>query len=543
MEWNAVAFREDEGHQLHLHFSPDEGARRQPEDSVALQALAVERGYPDLAYDEAALHAAATRIRDAKAWSGVVARRSDAVYVVEVAPDKMTVWLTVVAAFGGRPAVAMDALAALRAYGISDGIDPTAVETAVRHEGQRQQVAAGTMPQPGRDGELELLVDINRRRHPHVDERGQVDLHDLGAVPTVQAGEPLMRRHPPQPGRAGCTVFGEKVPAPPVKDGAFPLGRDGVCVSPDDLNLLLAQVAGQPVLQRNGIAVEPIVRYQDVDIEVGNVQFPGSIEVRGDVRSGMKIEVGGDVVVHGLIEYAEVHAGGDIRVSGGIIGHSETSGTPTSPVRITAGGNVSAKFVENSILEAQQSVCIDESIVRSEVSALEAVVVGAKGRKGRILGSKIRATRAVATDYLGGEGVGRTQVRVGINPLLQRMLDENRERLDAKLKQHDDVSKVIKLLCGRPEKQELCEKARTTSEKLCEEIGEEVERQRLLEAEAQLADGAKIVVREAVAAGVTVSVGRRTRTTTDDMGRGAFMLGGRGEMEFVSGETEPVRPK
>ena len=31
------------------------------------------------------------------------------------------------------------------------------------------------------------------------------------------------------------------------------------------------------------------------------------------------------------------------------------------------------------------------------------VVVGEKGRKGRILGSKVRATRTVATDYLGGD--------------------------------------------------------------------------------------------------------------------------------------------
>jgi uncharacterized protein (DUF342 family) len=342
-----------------------------------------------------------------------------------------------------------------------------------------------------------------------------------------------MRRHPPRPGTAGRNVLGESVPAPAVKDPVFALGLQGVGPADDDPNLLVAQVMGQPVLQRNGIAVEPVARYQDIDISIGNIQFPGTVEVRGDVRSGMRIEAGGDVVVRGVIEYADVRAGGDVHVHGGIIGHSDAGSGAHESVRVSAAGSVTAKFVENSIVEAQHAVRIQESIMHSEVSALDEVIVGGKGRKGRILGGKVRASRLVAADYIGGEGSGRTQVLVGINPLLQRMLDENRHRLDAKLKQHEDVTKVVRLLRDRPEKEVLYEKACTTLQKLTAETREELERQQELEAEAKLVDNARIVVRQGIHADVIVSVGRRTRTVAEDMGRGAFALDASGEMEFV----------
>jgi uncharacterized protein (DUF342 family) len=363
-----------------------------------------------------------------------------------------------------------------------------------------------------------------------------VDFCDLGDIPSVSAGEALMRRHPPVPGAAGCNVFGEVVPAPPTKDIPFAARLQGVSPSPDDPNVLVAAIAGQPLLQRDGITVEPIVRYDDVDISVGNIRFPGSVEVRGDIRSGMKVHAEGDIVVKGVIESAEVCAGGDVKVDGGIIGHplppGETQHAAARTARISAGGSISARFVENAIIEAQKAVHVGESIVQSDVTGMDQVVVGSKGKKGRILGGRVRATLLVASDFIGGEGAGPTHVTVGINPKLQQEIDGHRQRLDAKLKEHGDLTKVVKLLQGRADKHAVYDKARVTLKKVCEEIGEEMERQRLLEAEARLADNAKVVVGERVCAGVTVYVGRHTRYVNEDAGRGVYHLEGGGELGF-----------
>ena len=537
MELPGVSLLEDDERQLVLRFAPQDKSVRPSIDVSGLREYAGAQGFAELAYDERSLGAAVINIRRSEECAVVIARRTDAEYRVEIAPDQMTAWLTVVQAQGGKPANALDAVAALGAQGVREGVDASAVEAAVQHCGQRMQVARGTPPRHGKDARLEPLVDVNRQRHPQIDAAGNANFFDLGDIPSVAPGDSLMRRHPPQPGSAGVNVFGQPVPAPTVKDIAFAPRLQGVSPSPNDPDLLVADIAGQPLLQRDGVTVEPIVRYQDIDLSIGNVRFPGSIEVRGDIRTGMKVHAEGDILVKGVIESAEVTAGGDVKVEGGIIGHAPPPGeTLTSPrvrtARVTAEGNVAARYVENAVVEAKKSVHVSESIARSEVVGLDQVLVGGKGKKGRILGGRVRATQLVAADFLGGDGAGPTHVTVGINPLLQQEIDGHRSRLDAKLKEHDDLTKVVKLLQGRPDKQPLYDKARVTLQKVCSDIGEEMERQRQLEAEAKLADQAKVVVAERVASGVTVCLGKHTFKTTTEMGRGVFQLNENGELGF-----------
>ena len=536
MEVPGVSLNEDGQGQLVLRFTPPKDAGRSAVDATGLRELAGALGYAELAYDDRSLAAAAIKIRRREPCALVVARRTDTEYEVEISPDRMTAWLTVIPGCGGRPPSAPDAMSALARYNLLGRVDAGAVKAAVERCGERHVVAQGVPPKPGRDAWLEPLVEVNRQRHPQVDSDGKVDLYDLGSIPSVSPGEPLMRRHPPVPGEAGVDVCGLVVPAPPVKDVAFGARLPGAYVSRDDPDLLLAGTAGQPILLRDGIAVEPLVRYENIDVSVGHVRFPGRVEVRGDIRSGIKVHADGDVVVRGVIESAEVVAGGDVKVEGGIIGHSLPPGqthqnarVPTA--RISAQGNVIARYIENALVEAK-AVHVLESIVQSEVTGLEQVVAGAKGRKGRILGGKVRATRMVAADFVGGVGSGPTHVAVGISPRLQRELEEHRRRLDAKLKEHDDVTKLVKLLKARADKRELYEKACATLAKVTAEISEEIARKRELDAEAKLAESAKVVVGERVHAGVTICLGRQARYVNEDMGRGVFQLDEGGALSY-----------
>jgi uncharacterized protein (DUF342 family) len=123
-------------------------------------------------------------------------------------------------------------------------------------------------------------------------------------------------------------------------------------------------------------------------------------------------------------------------------------------------------------------------------------------------------------------------VIVGVDPKLARELDTLKQRLEAKLREHEDLSKVVKLLHGRPDKQAVCDKARTTLQKVCAEIGEQMERQSQLEAEAKLAHHAKIVIGERVFSGVTVAIAQHTRFINEDMGRGVFHLDDGGGLGF-----------
>ena len=506
-------------------------------DAAEIRRLAASHGYGEWLFDQDALESAALAVRTGRDFDTAVASRIDAQYTVEISADKMTAWLTVASAHGGKHPNAHDAVAALATHRVREGVDAGAVEAALAECGQRKEVARGTLPTPGKDAVLQPLVEVNRQRHPHIDATGHVDLHDLGAIPAVQAGDPVMRRHPPEPGLQGRNVLDEGLPAAPGRDVRFAVRLQGVINSPDDPDLLLAEIAGQPLLHNDGITVEPILRYDSIDIAAGNVDFPGSLVVKGDIRSGMKVNAGGDITVQGVIESAEVTAGGDIRVQGGIIGHACAQHSAQQPIgqcdtaRVSAHGNVCARYIENAVVEAQQTVRVTESIVQSEVTALDQVVVGGKGQKGRILGGLVRATGLVSADYLGGDGAGPTRVMAGVNPLLQRAMEEHRKRREHLLKQHDDVTKIVKLLQGHPEKRDIYEKARLTLQKLSEDIAEELEDERVIEAEGKLAEHAKVVVGEAVAAGVTIVMGRRSVFVNEDSGRGVFHLEG-GEIGF-----------
>lgn len=538
MDAPAIVLTEETGGRLMLNFSGDGTPAVPAADAAMLRAVAARHGYDDLLFDADALDRAAAKMRSGEAVSLQIAARTDSSYSVDVAADKMTAWLTVQRGHGGVAPSPHDAVAALSSMGVREGVDAEAVKMAVEQCGQRTAVARGTRPQAGADARLEPLVAVNRQRHPHIDATGHVDFHDLGAIPAVDAGDAVMRRHPPQPGTPGTNVHGERLPAAAGRDRQFAVRLQGVVPSPEDPDLLLAEIAGQPLLQRDGITVEPILAFDEIDVSVGNIDFPGSLVVRGDIRSGMKVHAGGDITVQGVIESAEVSAGGDIRVQGGIVGHAaalhgvQRASNDVPTARISAHGNVDARYIENAVVEAQQSVHVTESIVQSDVMALDQIIVGGKGHKGHILGGLVRATGMVSADRLGGEGAGPTRVMTGVNPLLQRAMDEQRKRRDALLKQHDDVSKIVKLLQGRPDKRDVYEKARLTLKKLSEDIAEALEDAQVIEAEGKLAEHAKIVVGEAVAAGVTVVLGRRSIYINEDAGRGVFHLEAGGEIGF-----------
>lgn len=538
METPDIQFIESADGRLILKFGGGASAGRVDIDSDWLRACAAERGFGTRLFDTHAMDVAISLIRKGEATQLQIASRTDSTYAVDVASDKMTAWLTVEAGCGGKPPSAQAAVAALSAVGVREGVDATAVECAIKQCGERTAVANGIPPRVGADARLEPLVEVNRQRHPHIDDSGHVDFHDLGSIPAVAAGDVVMRRHPPRPGDPGVNVLGEKLPAANGRDLQFAVRLQGVTPSPEDSNVLIAEIAGQPLLQRDGISVEPVLKFDDIDVSVGNIDFPGSLIVRGDIRSGMKVHAGGDITVQGVIESAQVSAGGDIRVQGGIVGHAaaqhsmQRAANDVATARIVAHGNVNARYIENAVVEAQQSVHVTESIVQSDVMALDQVVVGGKGQKGHILGGLVRATGMVSADFLGGDCAGPTRVMAGVNPLLQRAMEEHRHRREGLLKQHDDVSKIVRLLQGRADKKDVYEKARLTLKKLSEDIAEELEDERVLEAEGKLAEHAKIVVGESVTAGVTVVLGRRSIYINQETGRGVFHMESGGEIGF-----------
>lgn len=458
-----------------------------------------------------------------------VATPVDAKYLVTVSPDTLTAWLTVMPPEnGGAAPDAIAAAEALKQAGVVFGIDDAAVASAlVSALGSKVEVAHGTPVQPGTDGWLEPLVAVNRQRHVCADDSGQVDLRDLGAIPSVSAGDALMRRHAPVPGTPGRGVTDKMLPVAAAKNIEFSVSLKGAEIDPADRDLLRAAIAGQPILGRNGITVEPLMSFDAVDMTTGNIDFIGSIEIRGDVHSGMHVKAGGDITVGGNVESAELIAGGNITVRGGVIGHAmqehKDSGR-LETARLSAKGSVKARYLENCVVLAEQKVEVDDTIILSDVTAIDEIIVGQKPGKGHIVGGFVRATVKVSAGQLGSPESSQTRVFVGINPLLQKALDEHRQQLDAKLKESAELSKLLKLLASRPDKRDIADKANLTMKKVNEEIAEILSEETALKNQLQVAEKAKIAVSGKVCGGVTVAIGRKSRFVAEDIGPGVFVV-------------------
>lgn len=528
MAIEGLVLREDDKHQLVASHALRGTAAPVTAEQVA--AAIREAGFGELALDSKAIEACARDLSRDAPFEMALGRRTDASYQTLLSPDRMAAHLTVLPAQGGKPATIEAARAALTADKIVFGLREEAIREAVAARlGERVEVATGTPPRPGKDAWFEPLVEVNTHRHPKIGDDGHVDFRDLGGFPSVAPGTPLMRRHPPEKGVPGRNVLGENLGTGDGKDLQFAIRLQGVAPDPADPDLLRAVAAGQPILQRDGVSVEAVIKFERVDLSTGNVDIQGSIEIKGDVQSGMRVKASGDITVLGTVESAELVAGGDVIARGGIVGHN-AQGAPDSKrddtAKIHATGNVKAKHIENAIVQAEQSVYVDETLVACDVLAIDQVVVGTDKphSKGHVMGGFVRATTRVQADEIGAPGAAQTRIFVGANPLLQQALDRQKERLATKLKEHGELTKVAKILATRPDRKDMFDKAKATLRKTSEEIAEIMDTEKRLNAELKLADNAEIVVGRKLHAGCLLAIGKKSKFVGEDHGPATYRL-------------------
>ena len=80
----------------------------------------------------------------------------------------------------------------------------------------------------------------------------------------------------------------------------------------------------------------------DVDNTTGDIEYEGNVIVHGNVRAGFTLKASGDITIMGVVEGANVDAGGNLTVNRGIQGMNKA--------QIHAGGDIVSKFVENATI-------------------------------------------------------------------------------------------------------------------------------------------------------------------------------------------------
>lgn len=175
----------------------------------------------------------------------------------------------------------------------------------------------------GTDGRVMLTVDLEEDRKPLEKADGKVDYKDLVRLRNVLKGKLIAKIIPAQPGKLGMTVTGDELAFKAGKEAHFKIGKN-VLIDNDGTSMYAA-IDGLVTLTDNGkINVFPVYEVNgDVDYSTGNIDFVGTVVIRGNVLSGFTVKSAGDIRVVGGVEGAELISGGSIEITGGIIGYNK----------------------------------------------------------------------------------------------------------------------------------------------------------------------------------------------------------------------------
>lgn len=502
-----------------------------PDLPMLMQALQAQ-GFAAYYLDETELAAfvnAIPKVREALAME--IGERRDATFDLELSDDLMTARLSLHPAQGGKP-IGAAVNAALRERGVVHGIMHKELDAALAAgSGAHLLIAKGDPEQQGTPGRFDTLYLQRDKGAARIDELAVIKFSDLSRLLLVQPGEQLMRRTPPVAGKSGIDIKGQVVLAKAIPEMPFGADLQGAASDPNDPNLLIATNAGQPMTVKDGVIVNPVLEVPDVDLSTGNIKFEGTIHIEGDIKAGMRLDVSGDVIVKGMVEAAEIKAGGNVAVKGGIIGRAEkkqgSQALAESTARICCAGSVQASFMENAHIEAGDAIRIDLNARQCELIARNAILVGKPGSKtGQIIGGRAQASLLIEAGVLGSGATMKTRIQVGLDPYLEQQILELQAQIQRKLGELDQVLKLIIFFERNPHKNVAGVADKVEARRLAQLA--EIELLNLeaaaLEEQLELVEKASVKVGKTVHDGVEMQIGKALWHVVEDSSGGKFML-------------------
>lgn len=286
-------------------------------------------------------------------------------------------------------------------------------------------VAKGEPPRHGTDARIEYYFETDLTAKPTLKEDGSVDFFHLNTISHCKEGDVLAKLFPEDAGEDGTSVYGEKIKPRAVKRETLRFGRN-ISLTEDRM-MIKSDVNGHVTLVDGKVFVSNVLEVENVDNSTGNIDYDGSVTIRGNVCTNFSVKAKGNIEVNGVVEGAYLEADGNIIIARGMNGM--VKGT------LRAGGNVIAKYIENSKVYAGGYVST-ESILHSEVMAGTEVLV--TGRRGFITGGRVCATNLVRVKTLGSSMGADTTIEVGADPevklklqQLQKQMVENKKAVDS----------------------------------------------------------------------------------------------------------------
>jgi hypothetical protein len=306
---------------------------------------------------------------------------------IKISPDKLRAYLIVESKNEIENLCVDDILNFVNSNGVVQGVKISEIQALLNDPKEGEfLIAEGSPAINGKDGYVSFEFDVSRKT----------------PVRNVKAGEKIATVYPPTLGVDGFTVTGEILKAKSGKPADIFLGQN-VAISESDSSVIVATSDGNLVVNEDGtIEVSPVLSIEgNVDVTFGPLNFVGTLIVKGDIKSGAKVEVGKNLEVYGNIEDADVEVKGNALIGGGFIGYGRG--------RLYAHGNVSLRYITNQNLVADGDVTIKREAVNANIVCGGRIIA----KDAVIIGGTIMCKGGIEARSIGGAEYSKTVIIIG----------------------------------------------------------------------------------------------------------------------------------
>ncbi len=332
-----------------------------------------------------------------------VAIKRDASIEIHITEDKMQAIAHLITAQGGNSLTQSNINEKLAKTGCCKGINKGAiiklyVEAATAEPGTEFNVviAEGLAVVEPIEALFEYIVTPLQDRVlvPQEQDDGSVNMRDFGKIETIKPGEELVRLTPAKRGCDGYDIFGNELIADAANMQSLIPGS-GTQISDNNPNLLIASQSGVPYRTECGMEISEALVLESVNLEVGNIDFEGTVIVNGDVAANMSLKATNDVIINGFAESCSIDAGGSITVCDGVLGQEiKQSGKSNLSfnTKLLAGQDISIRHAQSVQLKAAGIITVSSQLLHSHVTTNGGLIVGGdRQTKPKIIGGVIKA--------------------------------------------------------------------------------------------------------------------------------------------------------
>ncbi|MCK9225936.1 MAG: FapA family protein, partial [Candidatus Muirbacterium halophilum] len=363
---------------------------------------------------------------------------------IDISSDKLKVFLTVYPPVGkGSPVTVEKVKKYLEKIQVNYGIDWQIINNYVSNAIKKNKIIRKKLIAkgiPAFDGKAETYILHFEKKYNNekITDNEKIDYRDINKVKSVESGEKIISIIPGEPSKEGIDVTGNKIiPAVLKEEKLFP-GLNTKFV--ENENAVYSEIEGRVHIgENNQVSVYPeLVIQGDFDLEIGNINFDGSLIIHGNINDGFDINVRGDIHVDGNIYSSNVYSNGNITVIKGILTKEKCI--------VKADKNISAKFIENSFVSAGNDVYISKAAIRSTIIAGNKVI--ASGEKGQLVASLVYGFNGIECVEAGSPMGTTTRLIAGLNYYSQIEYNEKVLKLEELREMNVKISAYLQKILG-----------------------------------------------------------------------------------------------